>query len=298
LSCEFGAVVLAEPGPEPRMGWADRGWAPARAASLREALVPFTVDPGALPLLIQDAAEQPDAAPALCRQPGVSSIHALPIGAPLLAVLVVVHAEPVPRGFTVLCQRVARAVSEAAEIVVRRALAQERLAVENADLARRVRIDALTGVASRAAWEETLEREELHRARSGAPTAVAMFDVDGLKQVNDRYGHLAGDGLLRTCARVLAANSRATDFVARIGGDEFGVLLRYSDEESAQAWCDRVQQALREADSPGPSLAVSSGFACTPPMPSVASACAQADAQMYTARAARRGDQGNPARTA
>ena len=76
------------------------------------------------------------------------------------------------------------------------------------------------------------------------------------------------------------------------------MLLRYSDEESAQAWCDRVQQALREADSPGPSLAVSSGFACTPPMPSVASACAQADAQMYTARAARRGDQGTPAQTA
>ena len=149
------------------------------------------------------------------------------------------------------------AVSEAAEIVVRRALAQERLAVENAELARRVRIDALTGVASRAAWEETLEREELHRARSGAATAVAMFDVDGLKQVNDRYGHLAGDGLLRTCARILAANSRATDFVARIGGDEFGVLLRYSDEDSAQAWCDRVQHALREADSPWPSPAAS-----------------------------------------
>jgi diguanylate cyclase (GGDEF)-like protein len=163
-----------------------------------------------------------------------------------------------------------------------------RLTVENALLAQQVRTDALTGVASRAAWEETLQREELHRSRSGAKIAVAIFDVDGLKQVNDQFGHLAGDGLLRACARILASNSRSTDFVARIGGDEFGVLLRYSDEESARGWCERVHAALREAERSGPSLSVSAGFACAPPLESVAAACAQADAQMYAARAARR----------
>ena len=254
---------------------------------MRAALMPFADEARELPLLIQDATEQPDAAPSLTNCTGVSSVHALPIGSPLLAVLVVVHAEPNPRGFTALCQRVARAMSEAAEIVVRRALAQERLTVENADLARQVRTDALTGVASRAAWEETLQREELHRSRSGAEVAVAMFDVDNLKQVNDQLGHLAGDSLLRACARILASNSRSTDFVARIGGDEFGVLLRYSDEASARAWCERVHAALREERS-GPALSVSAGFACAPPLQSIASACAHADAQMYAARAASR----------
>ncbi|HEV7364054.1 MAG TPA: HD domain-containing phosphohydrolase [Solirubrobacteraceae bacterium] len=288
LSCEFGAVVLAEAGTEPRLGWADRGWTPTPRDDLREALAGFAAEAKELPLLIQDADEQPAAAPSLARSPGLSSIHALPIGSPLLAVLVVAHAEPVPRGFTALCQRVARAVSEAAEVVVRRTLAQEQLTAENADLARRVRTDALTGVASRAAWEETLEREELHRARSGAEIAVAIFDVDGLKQVNDRFGHLAGDALLRTCARILASNSRATDFVARIGGDEFGVLLRYSDENSARAWCERVHRAVRESHGSGPPMSVSAGYACAPPQPSVASACEQADAQMYAARAERR----------
>jgi diguanylate cyclase (GGDEF)-like protein/putative nucleotidyltransferase with HDIG domain len=288
LSCEFGAMILTEPGPESRVGWADRGWAPGPDDRLPEILAAFAAEARGLPLLVQDAGAEPDAAPSLTAQPGVSSLLALPIGSPPLAILVVVHADPMPRGFTALCQRVARSVSEAAEIVVRRSVAHERLTAENADLARRVRTDALTGVASRAAWEETLEREELHRARSGASVAVAIFDVDSLKQVNDRYGHLAGDGLLRTCARILAANSRATDFVARIGGDEFGVLLRYSDAESAGAWCRRVHEALREADSSGPPLAVSSGFACAPPMPSVTAACAQADAQMYAARADRR----------
>jgi diguanylate cyclase (GGDEF)-like protein len=288
LSCEFGAVVLAEAAPAPRLGWADRGWTPARGDDLREALAAFAAEVQELPLLVQDVDEQPDAAPALSSSPGLSSIHALPIGSPRLATLVVAHAEPVRGRFTALGQRVAQAAAEAAELVVRRALAQERLTVENADLVRRVRTDALTGVASRAAWEETLEREELHRARSGAQVAVAMFDVDRLKQVNDRSGHLAGDALLRRCARILAANSRATDFVARIGGDEFGVLLRYSDEASARAWCERVEQALRESDDSGPPLSVSAGYACAQ-QSSLGAACAQADAHMYAARAARRG---------
>jgi diguanylate cyclase (GGDEF)-like protein/putative nucleotidyltransferase with HDIG domain len=288
LSCEFGAVVLVEAGSEPRLGWSDRGWSPARGEDLRDALAGFAAEAKELPLLIQDAEDRSAAAPALTRSHGLSSLHALPIGSPLVGVLVVAHAEPVPRGFTALCQRVARAVSEAAELVVRRALAQEHLTAENADLERRVRTDALTGVASRAAWEETLEREELHRARSGVEVAVAIFDVDGLKQVNDRFGHLAGDQLLRTCARILASNSRATDFVARIGGDEFGVLLRYSDENSARAWCERVHEAVRESDTAGPPMSVSAGYACAPPLPTVALACERADAQMYAARAERR----------
>ena len=101
-----------------------------------------------------------------------------------------------------------------------------------------LQIDALTGVASRAAWEETLAVEELHRSRSGARYSVVVVDVDGLKAVNDGDGHAAGDELLRACARLLADNTRATDIVARIGGDEFGAILRHSDEQQGAAWCE------------------------------------------------------------
>ena len=147
--------------------------------------------------------------------------------------MILVHADPVPRGFTMLCQRLARSVSEAAEIVIRRAVVQEDLAEENALLSHRVSTDALTGVASRAAWEEALRREELHRSRNGAPTSIAIFDVDGLKMINDTAGHAAGDELLKACAQELARNSRATDLVARLGGDEFAVLLRYTNDHDA-----------------------------------------------------------------
>ena len=266
LSCEFGAIVAFGEGSEPRFGVAVRGWAPAEPDAVDQVLIPFVTGEVELPLLVQDVEGCTTIAPDFAER-GATSIHALQIGDPALAVMVLVHADPVPRGFTMLCQRVARAVSEAAEIVVRRALAQEELTQENARLTHRVRTDALTGVASRAAWDETLRREELHRARSGAPTAIAIFDVDGLKSLNDREGHLAGDELLKACAEELARGSRATDLVARIGGDEFAVLLRYTDDKGAEEWCARVMQSLYERRNHPPSLvlSVAAGYAVAPP---------------------------------
>jgi diguanylate cyclase (GGDEF)-like protein len=250
--------------------------------------------PETLPLLCQDTAEADERMPeGFRRRDGASSIHVLPVGSPAIAMLLVAHAEPGLRGFTVLCQRVASAMSDAAEVVLRRAVAQERLAAENALLAQRLRTDVVTGVASRSAWEETIRAEELHRARGGRPSAVVVLDLDELKLVNDSEGHAAGDELLRRAGSVLAESIRATDFVARIGGDEFGVLLRYSDDRDAEAWCVRLLDTFATARTRGERMpSCSLGFAAVPPVATLAQAVVEADRRMYAAKAAKRRDRG------
>jgi diguanylate cyclase (GGDEF)-like protein len=282
LSCEFGAMIVLGEDCEARLGCSARGWTPAGGAPAHALLAEFASGDARLPMLVQDVMGSEGISASLA-EAGATSVHALAIGDPAVAVMVMVHADPVPRGFTTLCQRVARAVSESAEIVIRRALLQEELSEENARLTQRVRTDALTGVASRAGWDEALRREELHRGRSGTQAAVAVFDVDDLKSVNDRHGHAAGDEVLMECARALAGASRATDLVARIGGDEFAVLLRYSDEAGAELWCERLASEVRDRNeqSRGRALSIAYGWAAAPPAESLAEALAEADRRMY-----------------
>jgi diguanylate cyclase (GGDEF)-like protein len=86
-------------------------------------------------------------------------------------------------------------------------------------------IDFVTGLPNRRAFEDALERELARSTRAPRPFSVVYLDLDGLKAVNDRYGHEAGDELLRTVARALQHATRQYDFPARLAGDEFGVLL-------------------------------------------------------------------------
>jgi diguanylate cyclase (GGDEF)-like protein len=86
-------------------------------------------------------------------------------------------------------------------------------------------VDALTGLPSRVAWTEALETERVRRARYRRPVVVMNVDIDGLKATNLRFGRAAGDELLRGAAGVLRRNLRDADLVARIGDDEFGVML-------------------------------------------------------------------------
>jgi diguanylate cyclase (GGDEF)-like protein len=273
------------------VGWADHGWAPADQELLVGALQALATRRERSPVLCQDAAAAIDLPIGFRRGDGVSALHARLVGMPPVGLLVVVHAEPRPRGFTSLCQRVARGISDSADVVVRRALAQERLAAENRRLAQMLQTDALTGVASRAAWEETLAVEELHRGRSGARYSVVVVDVDGLKSVNDGDGHAAGDELLRACAKLLAENTRATDIVARIGGDEFGAILRYSDEQQGAAWYERLVSrlaVLNDGAGGAEKLMISVGFAETSSELTITDALAEADARMYAQKLARR----------
>ena len=96
------------------------------------------------------------------------------------------------------------------------------------------------------------------------PISIIMSDVDSLKMVNDTLGHAAGDALLRNVASVLLNSFRAEDMVARIGGDEFSVLLPDMDELAAQQALDRVKKTIAEYNSSHASFPLGLSFGiCT-----------------------------------
>jgi diguanylate cyclase (GGDEF)-like protein len=104
--------------------------------------------------------------------------------------------------------------------------------------------DPMTGLGNRRVLERRL-REELARVdRYNHPLALMILDLDGLKGVNDRRGHEAGDNALRAVARTLQTCCRATDLAARIGGDEFAVLAPNITELEARALADRIRKNL------------------------------------------------------
>jgi diguanylate cyclase len=87
------------------------------------------------------------------------------------------------------------------------------------------RLDPLTGVANRKSFDERFAREIAQRVQGAAPSVMLLWDIDSFKVVNDSYGHRAGDRVLQSVAACFTAALRASDFVARIGGEEFAVLL-------------------------------------------------------------------------
>lgn len=148
--------------------------------------------------------------------------------------------------------------------------------------------DALTGLANRSAFDEALTRLD---ERGPHPVAVVMVDLDGLKRVNDECGHAAGDALLRRVATVLKSAFRATDLVARIGGDEFAVLAAGREAAAIQSLASRVQAAVdaHNAGFEGEPLRISIGIAVADTGVPVASALQDADARMYTMKRAHHG---------
>ncbi|MBO9548653.1 diguanylate cyclase [Pseudomonas sp.] len=104
-------------------------------------------------------------------------------------------------------------------------------------------IDPLTGLPNRAAWTEQVEREMLDWQESGGHLAMAILDLDHFKRINDSYGHLAGDKVLKIVADQLRKRLRARDFIARFGGEEFVLLLPQTSPEAAA----QVAEALRAA---------------------------------------------------
>lgn len=105
-------------------------------------------------------------------------------------------------------------------------------------------IDALTGLPNRAAWAERLELEVARWQRYGGELLMAVLDVDLFKRINDDYGHLAGDKVLKLIATELARRLRKTDFIARFGGEEFVVLLPSTPLEGGQQLMDSLRLAI------------------------------------------------------
>ncbi len=155
-------------------------------------------------------------------------------------------------------------------------------------------VDELTGVSNRRHFFDQLDREVRSAARYQAPLAVLMLDFDGLKTINDTFGHIGGDEALCALAQRLVRFSRASDLVARIGGDEFAVILPRTDAQGAQDLSHRLQRAVEDGalaldGGRQIAIAISCGAAAFPDDAQDAETLLrQADANMYSAKMARR----------
>ncbi len=109
---------------------------------------------------------------------------------------------------------------------------------------RAAQVDPLTGIPNRLAYNERLALEQARWARYGSPLCVAVWDVDKFKNVNDTYGHQAGDKVLCVVAKILSKQVRETDFVARFGGEEFVLLLPETELESAMLAADKLREKI------------------------------------------------------
>jgi len=142
--------------------------------------------------------------------------------------------------------------------------------------------DVLTGAGSRRHWERLLAAEEARCARYGRTACVVAIDLDGLKAINDRDGHRAGDAELCRVASALARASRASDVLARVGGDEFAVLAVDTDLRTGRVLSRRLADAL-EAAGVTASLGLAERGAG-----GLAAAWTEADSRMYAAKRRRR----------
>jgi diguanylate cyclase (GGDEF)-like protein len=136
--------------------------------------------------------------------------------------------------------------------------------------------DPLTGIANRRGFERFLDAEEVRCRNYGHNACVVSIDVDGLKRVNDTFGHNAGDDLLRRAATALMSAARGADIVARTGGDEFAVIGVECDSVAADVLTRRLRNALGNAR-----VGASLGVAVRSTQGSLQGAWTEADRVMY-----------------
>jgi diguanylate cyclase (GGDEF)-like protein len=171
---------------------------------------------------------------------------------------------------------------------------QAEIALENAHLHRLVQqqalTDDLTALPNRRRFMTEFRRESQRADRAGTPLSVIVLDIDDFKQVNDTWGHETGDLVLRGLAEALAAATRSVDLAARLGGEEFAVLLPNTDAEGAQGVAERIQRDLREmAVSVGGTMVgatASFGISSFPDLAALTDLLNDADRSLYEAKRA------------
>jgi two-component system, cell cycle response regulator len=156
--------------------------------------------------------------------------------------------------------------------------------------------EPLTGLYNRRHFQERFAAEVAVARRHERPLSLLVVDVDDFKQVNDRYGHLAGDEVLKTVARALQQGVRIEDTIARFGGEEFVALVREANLEHAQAAAERLRQLVelartrwQSADDDVPvaiGVTISIGFAELSPGDTERDVFEAADQALYTAKRA------------
>jgi diguanylate cyclase (GGDEF)-like protein len=159
------------------------------------------------------------------------------------------------------------------------------------NLEARIDIDPLTDTLNRRGFERELKRSLAYIKRYGTSAALLYIDLDGFKPVNDRHGHAAGDAVLKAVAAALVRHVRASDVVARIGGDEFAVLLWNVGSPAAAAKAAALETAVYSTpvrwNSSTLVVAASAGVALLGALDSPAEVLARADAAMYARKAER-----------
>jgi len=174
------------------------------------------------------------------------------------------------------------ALNERAEHFKREAeIANARLA----DASRYADLDVLLPILNRRAFVREVNRVIAFAERYGTPSCLIYFDIDDFKSVNDTFGHSAGDFVLNYFVGVMAAHIRDTDILARIGGDEFGIILSHVTQDQAAAKGERLMRAINQSpaiwnDAPVP-LRFSYGIYRLRAGESAEAAIANADEAMY-----------------
>ncbi len=176
---------------------------------------------------------------------------------------------------------------------------QAAVAISNASLhqivSRQAYSDTLTGLPNRRALDERLEEEVVAARKNNCSFAVIMMDLDGFKAVNDTYGHAVGDDVLRLVFSQMARGVRATDFLARYGGDELTLILSQSELSSAEIVSEKIIEGMKKLkyrlpDGRQLKLGISGGIAIFPVHAhSGPDLLRAADAALYRAKKYRRG---------
>ncbi len=148
--------------------------------------------------------------------------------------------------------------------------------------------DPLTGLLNRRGMEDALRVSMARANRENAQTSAMMIDIDHFKNVNDSFGHETGDNVIREVAAILERMSRASDVVARVGGEEFMLILPDTDASAARLVAERICRILGErplrVDQQSIPVTVSIGVACSRGETSLDELCQEADRAMYLAK--------------
>jgi diguanylate cyclase (GGDEF)-like protein len=177
------------------------------------------------------------------------------VGGEVIGSVLVGHAEALaPRDERIIDESVKQAAPVLANLR-NLAIAQDRAAT-----------DGLTGLPNRRSFEETLKRMVAHANRSMSPLAAVALDLDHFKQINDVHGHARGDDVLAETGALLKSLLRDSDFVARVGGEEFMFLLPDTGRDGALIICERVRSAIQALEFPamGQRVSASLGVAILP----------------------------------
>ena len=136
--------------------------------------------------------------------------------------------------------------------------------------------DHLTGAFNRRAWDKLLDLEESRCKIYGHSTTIIVIDLNDLKYINDKFGHLKGDQMIQETVQIIKRTVRSNDLVARLGGDEFGILNIETNLENTQKLANRISESLKQA---GINAAI--GVAARQPGTDLQQIVVEADKQMY-----------------